>query len=174
MNGPGGASVTELFRALGPGLRLYARQWVGASAADDVVQEVFICLLLSSTSPVEPRTWLYRCVRNAAIGAARSTRRRGRREQAVATDASAWFIARPEDRIDAHAAQEAMSKLPSVQREIVTLRIWSGLTLAEIRDVTALPTSTIHDQLRAALATLRDQLEQSCRKTNPSSQMKSK
>ncbi len=173
MNGPGGASVTELFRALGPGLRLYARQWVDVSVADDVVQDVFIRLLSGGKVPNEPRTWLYRCVRNAAISAARSTRRRGRREQAVATDASAWFIACPEDRIDAHAAREAMSKLPSTQREILTLRIWSGLTLAEIRDITALPTSTIHDQLHAALATLRAQLEQSCRKTNPSTQTKS-
>jgi RNA polymerase sigma-70 factor (ECF subfamily) len=145
---------------------LYARQWVGSSTADDVIQEVFVGLLASASQPAEPRTWLYRCVRNAAISASRSTRRRGKREQSIAADAPVWFVPRPEDRIDAAAAQEAMSQLPSDQREIVTLRIWSGLTLAEIREVTGLPTSTIHDQFRAALATLRTHLESSCRKIN--------
>jgi RNA polymerase sigma-70 factor (ECF subfamily) len=162
MNGPGGARITELFQALGPKLRLYARQWVDSARADDVVQEVFVRLLASGKLPAEPRTWLYRCVRNAAISALRSTRRRASLEQSVA--AQEWFVPRPEDRIDARSASEAMQQLPETQREIVTLRIWGTLTLAEIRDVTGLPTSTIHDQLRAALATLRDKLEQSCPK----------
>jgi RNA polymerase sigma-70 factor (ECF subfamily) len=166
MSGPGGASVTELFRALGPGLRLYARQWVDAAAADDVVQEVFVRLLSGGNPPEEPRTWLYRCVRNAAISASRSNRRRGEREQSVASDASPWFVPRHEDRLDARAAQQAMSELPAGQREIVILRIWSGLTLAEIREVTGLPTSTVHDQFRAALAALRACLEQRCPKSD--------
>ena len=163
MNGPGGARITELFRALGPKLRLYARQWVDSARADDVVQDVFVRLLSSGKLPTEPRTWLYRCVRNAAISASRSTRRRASREQSVA--AEEWFMPRPEDRIDARAAREAMQELPEQQREIVTLRIWGGLTLAEIRDVTDLPTSTIHDQFRAALATIRERLERSCPKS---------
>ena len=163
MNGPGGGSLTDLFRTLGPGLRLYARQWVDSTTADDVVQEVFVRLLSSQRTPAEPRTWLYRCVRNAAISASRSSRRRGKREQVVAADASAWFVPRPEDRIDGAAAQEAMSHLPLDQREIVALRIWSGLTLAEIREATGLPMSTIHDQFRAALGILRAHLESTCK-----------
>ena len=165
MKGPGGARVTELFRALGPALRLYARQWVDSAAADDVVQEVFVGLLASGNIPAEPRPWLYRCVRNAAISASRSMRRREAREKTVAPDE--WFVPRPEDRIDARAAQEAMESLPAPQREIVTLRIWSALTLAEIREVTGLPTSTIHDQFRAALATMREKLEPPCQKKRP-------
>ena len=166
MKQPGGETVTELFRALGPGLRLYARQWVDAAGADDVVQEVFVRMLSGGKFPDEPRTWLYRCVRNAAISASRSNRRRGAREQTVASDTPLWFVPRPEDRIDGRAAREAMLKLPAAQREIVALRIWSGLTLAEIREVTGLPVSTIHDQFRAALATLRSSLEQSCPKNH--------
>jgi|SRR5579859_3402147 len=162
MNGPDGARVTELFRALGPGLRLYARQWVDTATVDDVVQEVFVGLLSSGKLPAEPQTWLYRCVRNAAISASRTMRRRGTREEMVAADE--WFVPRPEDRIDARAAREAMECLPAAQREIVALRIWGQLTLAEIRDVTGLPTSTIHDQFRAALATIRERLERSCPK----------
>ncbi len=162
MNGPGGARITELFRGLGPGLRLYARQWVDAAAADDVVQEVFVGLLASGKLPSEPRTWLYRCVRNGAISASRSRRRRESREQEVAADE--WFVPRPEDRIDARAAREAMEQLPGTQREVVILRIWAGLTLAEIGEVTELPTSTIHDRFRAALGAIREKLEQSCPK----------
>ena len=165
MKQPEGASVTELFRAHASALLLYARQWLEPTAAEDVVQEVFVRLLAGRRMPDEPRTWLFRCVRNAAISAWRSRRRRDMREQSSAS--AAWFVARPEDRIDAKAAQEALTKLAPGQREIVTLRIWSGLTLAEIGDVTGLPTSTIHDQYRAALKEMREQLERSCRNLRP-------
>jgi RNA polymerase sigma-70 factor (ECF subfamily) len=156
-----GATVTELFRAHSAALRLYARQWLDAAGAEDVVQDVFARLLAGGRIPAEPRTWHFRCVRNAAISGWRSQRRRGRREQSFA--AVEWFIPKPEDRMDARMAQEALAGLADRQREIVVLRVWSDLTLAQIRDVTGLPVSTIHEQYRVALRELREKLERSCR-----------
>ena len=156
-----GASVTQLFKAHAPALMLYAGQWLDAATAEDVVQEVFVGLLGARRLPDEPRTWLFRCVRNAAISAWRSSRRRSRREQQAT--ACPWFIPSTEDRLDAMAAQDALAGLPQMQREIVSLRIWSDLTLAEIKAVTGLAISTIHDQYRDALKQMREQLERTCR-----------
>lgn len=157
--------VADMFEAHGPALLLYARQWVDAAGAEDVVQRVFVRLLASGRLPADARTWLFRCVRNEAISAWRSEQRRERRERSAAAGAdaaTAWFVPRPEDRIDAAAAQAALAALPAEQREIVTLRIWSGLTLAEVGRVTGLPVSTVHHHYNAALKALRQRLESPC------------
>lgn len=165
MQGPDEATIRELFIAHGPALLLYARQWLDRPAAQDVVQDVFVRLIAGRKLPAEPRTWLFRCVRNAAISAWRSSSRRGQRELAAsrAESSGAWFVPRIDDRIDAEAAQRALADLPAAQREIVMLRIWSDLTLAEVARVTGLPVSTIHDQYRTAIKAVRQRLEQSCR-----------
>ena len=162
----GDTSVEELFDAHSRALLLYARQWAGANAAEDVVQRVFVRLLSQSPLPAEPRTWLFKCVRNEAIDAWRSDHRRGRREQAVAIDAHAWFKSHPHDRLDAAAAQSAVQCLPTELREVVTLRLWSGLTLSEIADVTGVVPSTVHKRYEAAIESLREILEKPCKSQN--------
>src|SRR5581483_1195924 len=134
--------------------------------AEDVVQRVFLKLLDGRKLPDEPRTWLFRSVRNEAISAWRSARRRERREQVTSRAANGWFVPRTDDRMDARAAQEALESLPADLREIVVLRIWSSLTLAQIAEVTGQAISTVYDQYRAALARLRARLESPCPKKN--------
>ena len=148
-------------------LLLYARQWVDAAAAEDIVQRVFVRLLAQNQLPKDVRTWLFRCVRNETISIWRSDQRRGRRERSVAEGKAPWFIPQPEDRIDARAAQEALASLPASQREVVMLRIWSGLTLAQVASVTGLAVSTVHDQYNAALSSMRQRLESPCRNPAP-------
>lgn len=159
-------AVADMFTAHGPALALYARQWVDAAAAEDVVQRVFARLVASLAGggrlPDEPRTWLFRCVRNEAVSAWRADRRRGRRERDAGAAAGRWFVSRPEDRVDAAAAEAALAALPPVQREVVTLRIWSGLTLAQTAAVTGLAVSSVHHHYAAALAALRSRLESPC------------
>jgi RNA polymerase sigma-70 factor (ECF subfamily) len=167
MKPPADDRIAEMFRAHGQAMLLYARQWVNAAEAEDVVQRVFVRLLVGGRLPAEPRTWLYRCVRNEAISVCRSGRRRDRRERSAVEEVTACFVSRPEDRIDARAAQDAMHVLPPLQREVVTLRIWSGLTLAEIAQITGVAVSSVHHQYRAALAAMRQKLESPCRNQNP-------
>ena len=135
MNPPAGDAVADMFDAHAAALLLYARHWVDAAAAEDVVQRVFVRLLAGGRLPGDPRAWLFRCVRNEAISAWRSGRRRDHRQRAAAGTAPGWFDPRPEDPIDAAAAEAALRALPAELREVVALRLWSGLTLKEIAAV---------------------------------------
>ena len=65
-----------------PALVLYARQW--CAAPEDVVQEAFLKLVAQRQPPDNPLAWLYRVVRNGAVSAARTARRRQRYEAAAA------------------------------------------------------------------------------------------
>ncbi len=149
--------IDAAFAAHGPALLLYARQWLDAAAAEDAVQRVFVRMIAARRPPADVRPWLFRCVRNEAISMSRSARRRACRE--AAAEAEPVFLPDPVDRLDAAAAGRALATLPPDQREVVVLRIWSGLTLAEVGTITGLATSTVHDHYRAALAALRRQLE---------------
>jgi RNA polymerase sigma-70 factor (ECF subfamily) len=106
---------------------------------------------------------MYRAVRNAAIGAARSRSRRRRREQTVAATRREWFDVRPDALVDAKLAEEALKRLSVDQREVVVLRIWGELGFAEIADVMQLAVSTVHDRYGKALSELRRELEKPCK-----------
>ena len=150
------------FDACGAGLVLYARQWLDAAQAEDAVQDVFVRLLGQRWPPENVKAWLFRSVRNAAIGELRKQSRRRRREQRVAADRPEWFEGRGDDLIDGRSAQEALAALPADQREIVVLRIWAGLTLREVGQVVGLPVSTVFGRYHAALAAIREEMVRSC------------
>src|SRR5690348_12584709 len=118
----GDQAVAELYDRHAPALLLYARLWVGSAEAEDAVQRVFVGLIAGGKIPAEPRTWLFRCVRNEALQVLRSGRRRERREGRVASARGAWFEARSDDLLNAAEAQTALEALPAELREIVTLR----------------------------------------------------
>ena len=156
------ARLAAAFEAHGPAMALYARQWLDPAAAEDVAQEVFVRLMAQGAEPANLPAWLFRCVRNAAIAAARSGQRRKRREAAAVAGGvrgAPWFEPRADDRIDAAAAQAALAHLPPNQREVIVLRLWSGMTLAAVAEVTGLAVSTVHDQYRAGLSAVRRVLE---------------
>src|SRR4051794_18911573 len=154
---------------------LYARQFLdrgdpsAAQAAEDVVQEVFVRLVTLAAEPANVKAWLYTAVRHASIAAARSGSRRRRREHGAAAivRGGGWFRPAPEDLLDAAAAGRALAELPPVQREVVVLRLWSGMTLAEIAGVTGSSVSGVFAQYRAALAAVRKTMgaELPCRNT---------
>jgi RNA polymerase sigma-70 factor (ECF subfamily) len=156
------SSFAQWFEVYAPPLVLYARQWLDGSAAEDAVQEAFIQLLKQRHAPPNVRAWLYRGVRQKALSAARSGRRRRRREQNVGQMRGQWFEPAMDNRLDAEFAQAALERLPAAQREIVILRIWSQLTLGEISEVTGAPVSSVHDRYNAALRALRTMLEKPC------------
>jgi RNA polymerase sigma-70 factor (ECF subfamily) len=165
MNDKDVEQLTRTVAQCADALVLYARQWLDGASADDAVQDALVALLSQRQPPRNPTAWLYRAVRNAAIDAARSTARRRRREQSVARTRGEWFESRPDDLLDAQAAEHSLRQLSPEQREVVVLRIWSGLGFAEIAEIMQLGVSTVHDRYRAALRELRCALEQSCPKT---------
>jgi RNA polymerase sigma factor (sigma-70 family) len=153
----------RLFDAHGSALVLYARQWLELGLSEDVVQDVFVALAAQPRVPTQPRAWLFRSVRNATLNRLRSRRRRRQHEAEAATARPEWFEARPENLIDAAAAQAAVATLASVEREIVVLRVWGGLTLHEIAEILGQPVSTLWSRYHDALTALRQKLVTSCR-----------
>lgn len=163
-NGPPGPELLAwVLEQHAAALELFARQWCerGDDCAEDIVQEALIELARQPTTPDEPLCWLYRVVRNRAISAARSSRRRRHRETAASL-AGHWFAASPGGALDAREAAEALSALPREQREVVVARLWGGLTFAEIGRLTGTSDSTAHRRYEAALDQLRKRLNVPC------------
>jgi RNA polymerase sigma-70 factor (ECF subfamily) len=151
----------RLYRQHAPALRLYARQWPGC--ADDVVQDAFVALARQSRPPEQVVAWLYRVVRNAAIAAERSAKRRRERE-GVARLPEAWF-APSDDRLDAADAAHALAELPLETREVIVARLWGGLTFDEVAKLVGCSLPTAHRRYHAGLAELRTRLESPCDRT---------
>jgi RNA polymerase sigma-70 factor (ECF subfamily) len=146
-----------------PTLTLYARQWLDRESAQDVVQEALASLLMQRSAPAEPVAWMFRAVRNAAIDQARATSRRRKREREVATIRREWFESSPDSHLDARTAEQTLAKLSAESREIVVLRIWGELGLAQIGRIMGLSTTTVHERYVEALDRMRLVLEKPCR-----------
>ena len=151
------------YEAYGGRLLLYARQWLGADEAEDVVQEVFINLMKQPVQPQNIKAWLFRAVRNSSISQLRKLKRRRKYTERLGSGERGWFETRPGDLIDAATAQKALETLPREQREVVTLRIWGQMTLKETAEVVDQPISTVFSRYTAALEAIRKKMELSCK-----------
>ncbi len=114
--------------------------------------------------PDDPAAWLYRVVRNGALSATRSARRRRRHETVAAGQRAEWFERSAADRIDAAAATAALKSLPLEQRETVIARIWGGLSFQQIGQLVGVSDSAAHRRYESALSTLRQKLRVPCPK----------
>ena len=152
------AQLATSFDAYAATLVLFARQWLVRSAAEDVVQDVFVNLLLQRRAPDNLKAWLFKAVRNAAISHARSATRRGNREKRHAVHRPDWFEPRPEDLIDAATAQQALESLAPEQREVIVLRIWGQMTFEEAAAALEISPNTAASRYRYGLAKLKEQL----------------
>src|SRR5262245_51129031 len=79
-------------------LALFARQW--CASPEDVVQEAFVKLAGQRPAPADAVAWLYKVVRNGALGAARAEQRRRRHEARAAGRTPSWFVAGLGDGLD--------------------------------------------------------------------------
>ena len=161
----GPAQLGNWFDTLAPAMVLYARQWLQVGLAEDVVQDVFVRLMSQRKVPANPKGWLFRCVRNAAISRLRSRSRRRRHHERLAASAATMFRPDPAAAIDAAAAQQALTELPLELREVVVLRIWGQMKLREIAEITGRPVSTLMSRYQSALEKIRQRMVQPC-KTN--------
>jgi RNA polymerase sigma factor (sigma-70 family) len=135
---------------------LFARQW--CSYPDDALQEALIELVTKDPAPSSPKAWLFRVVRNKALNLARSERRRAKHESSMAGPET-WFEADSGSLIDAELATTWIVRLPDIQRQIVTARIWGELTFEQIAEVVDRPTATVFRLYREAIDTLRQQVK---------------
>jgi RNA polymerase sigma-70 factor (ECF subfamily) len=144
--------VKQLYDRHGAALLAYARSFVADVAiAEDIIQQVFVKLLQGGISmPEAPLPYLYRAVRNAAL----NKRRNGRYETPLDAEGP-WFVHRGGDRELALALQAALAQLPEEQREVVIMRVWSGMTLEEIAQAVDVSLNTVASRYRYALEKLR-------------------
>lgn len=158
----GPAQLASSFDVHSATLSLFARQWLERAAAEDIVQDVFISLMSQRRVPDNVKAWLYKAVRNAAISHARSSARRSTRELRLAEQRPEFFEPQPHDLIDASAAQEALASLAAEQREVIVMRLWAQMTLAEIADITGQAVSTLFSRYRTGLSEIKRIMESSC------------
>ncbi len=141
-----------------PKFLLFARQQARSEAdAQDLVQEAVVeaCRRQRDGRP-PPAALVFATVRRRAIDLARREDRRAEREVAAIGPASeSWFDTSVEDRELSQLIQDAMSRLPEAYREVITLKVWGGLTFAEIADVSGVPANTAASRYRYGLTELR-------------------
>jgi RNA polymerase sigma-70 factor (ECF subfamily) len=143
--------------------RVVARLLGTGSEVEDVCQEVFLRVLRAKDRYQESgafSTWLYRI----ALNLARDTLRRRKRwswlplaDQELKSPAPP--AAHDFDRRELGRQVElALAALPEPLREVLVLKHFGQLTLAEIALVAGLPTSTIKSRVQTALERLRSEL----------------
>jgi len=159
----GGVSAETLIRLLdehAAPLVLFARQW--CDAPEDIVHDAFLLLMREPVAPANPVGWLYQVVRNKALNAARSSRRRARHEATAAHQSEPWLVPAEGDRLDAIEAARALEDLPADQRDVIVARLWGGLSFEEIAKIYGTAASTAHRRYQQGIATLREKLEGIC------------
>lgn len=143
---------------------LFARSRTDCLAdAEDVLQEALVEAWERTPAGREPDDALvFATIRRRAMDLARGRSRRLRRESIVsAGDGNeAWFASEVEDAETRALLENAVRALPDPQREAVTLKIWGGLTFAQIADVTGCPANTAASRYRYGIETLRQRLKE--------------
>ncbi len=137
-------------------LVLYARSRC-LEAAEDVVQNALLKLVGQRPKPDNPVAWLFRTIRNEAISRHRKNQRRSKHETEAARQRTDWFLP-GENAVFSHEAAEKLQELDDDQREIVLLRIWSGLTFDEIAELVEKPKTGVYRLYTTALEELRKKL----------------
>ena len=140
-----------------PKFLLFARQQARSEAdAQDLVQEALVeaCHRQNDDRPPPPAL-VFATVRRRAIDLARREDRRAGRELAAAESSESWFDTGVEDRELSQLIQSAMSRLPDMYREVITLKMWGGLTFGEIAGTLGIPANTAASRYRYGLVELR-------------------
>jgi RNA polymerase sigma-70 factor (ECF subfamily) len=99
---------------------------------------------------------VYATIRHRAIDLARRDERRAEREVAAQFDQpQCWFDSVVDERERTLLIQKAMSQLPGIYRDVVTLKVWGGLTFGEIAEALEIPANTAASRYRYGLMELR-------------------
>ena len=150
-----GAVYTEFRR------ELFITAWTilrRADLAEDAVHAAFARLIKLKSPPAEPRLYVFRAVRNAAIDLARSRSRRREEPLVASWDAPEEESTVPDEGIR-RSVEELLERLDDVSREVIELHLHAALTFQEIAQMLDEPLQTVASRYRRAIDKLRTQLK---------------
>jgi RNA polymerase sigma-70 factor (ECF subfamily) len=131
--------------------------------ADEVVQEVFLQAWRNASryDPTRgtPEAWLVTLARTRAIDALRCARRGWRPDAGGGPEIPDPAIDEASRFAERHSMAGALAELLPVQRELLGLAYYEGLTQTEIAVRTGLPLGTVKTRMRTGLERLKQALE---------------
>jgi RNA polymerase sigma-70 factor (ECF subfamily) len=137
-----------------------------AEDAEEVVEDTFWQAWKQAsrfeTSRGQVRAWLLTIARSRAMDKRKSVSRRREEELESAPAELLVNDARTDDRVveveRTTMVADALSDLPQVQREVLEMAYFGGLSQSEIADCTGLAIGTIKTRIRLGMNKLREQL----------------
>ena len=142
-------------------LLLFARGWAPCREdAEDLVQEAIIRLwkLQKEKGGAPPDLPLvFSTIRFCGLNRHRSDKRRRKREESIIylnDFEDVWLDPAVEEDEEAVLLREAVEKLSPKLREVVTMKVWGGLTFAQISESVAISPNTAASRYRYALEQL--------------------
>ncbi len=149
----------DWLRQNGSRFLLYARQQTRSeSDAEDVLQDSIV-EAWQRAEGVPQDALVFATIRRRAIDLARSTDRRSAREEEHGEPELQHFSSDVEQRETQRLLENAVNALPPNYREVVSLKVWGGLTFAQIAETTGVPLNTAASRYRYALEELRTNLK---------------
>lgn len=157
---PATPSFAELFAAEESGLLRFSLGLTGRrEVAEELVQESFLRLHQLGDEVLNPRAWLYHCVRNLALNHLRDHRHE------APLDAAAVGVAEEQLPPEALARMEAagmvrllIAELPPEDRDLIRLKYAGNLKYKEISEQTGLSVGHVGYKLHHVLKNLADAL----------------
>ena len=161
-------------REHGSKLLLFARQQTRSHAdAEDILQESLVKLVQKvndgsfSGGQEAWLPYLYTAIRRTAIDLGRKVERRGKREEKAEAEKmhesggvqDPWFQTSGADDESSAYIEQSIKKLPAKFAEVITLKIWSELTFAEIGNALDISQNTAASRYRYGLAALKKLLD---------------
>lgn len=151
-----GENWREWFNEWGDRFLLFARQQARSLAeAEDILQESFVQIWTKRDrlSAIEPGL-VFQQIRRTAINRARQDMRRRAREESYAIEQEPVFC--PEEGSGlSEGLEEALSKLPLDQREVLVLKVWGEQTFESIGNSLEISPNTAASRYRYGLEHLR-------------------
>jgi RNA polymerase sigma-70 factor (ECF subfamily) len=156
----GSEDWTEWLDQHGATLLLFARQWItNRNDAEDVVQEAFVRFWRRRSDVSEPLGYLYASVKHCALDRLRQRKRQTCREEFVARAENESLFSHPSEQAElVNEIEDALRHLPELQREVLVLKTWGGLTFPQIAAALQISASTAASRYRYALDKLRETL----------------
>lgn len=138
---------------------LFTRQQTRCeSDAEDVLQDALVETWNKAGHNDPPAALVFATIRRRAIDLGRSTTRRENREKS-ATPEEPWIEPQIETGDEARLLESAVRQLRFEYAEVLTLKIWGGLTFREIAATLDIPQNTAASRYRYAIADLRNCLK---------------